>query len=120
MKAKLPSQAASYSVYAEKKRAAINKYRQENPEKFLESVKRSKAKNKARVKAYAKSYYELNKELVKEKRRERYKASREGQPKKIRECWKANGKRLPPDRYKNGSGFVMKSTQDDCVLPRGL
>lgn len=123
MKAKLPGEGVDYKTYAEKKRAAANKYRKENPEKFLASVKRSKARNKERVKAAAKAWYEENKEDIKEKRRARYKlekARKDLKPKEIRTCWKARGRRLPPDKYKAGSGFLMIETQDYCVLPRGI
>lgn len=115
----LPGQGASYEIYAEKKRAAVNKYRRENPEKFLASVKRSKARNVERVKASNKAWYELNKELVKEKRRARYKLEKAAKEPKIRTCWKYSGKRLPPDKYKI-SGFVMIETSDTVLLPRGL
>ena len=49
MKAKLPGQGASYSVAYKKKLAAGKKYRREKPEKFRESVKRSKAEHKEAV-----------------------------------------------------------------------
>lgn len=119
MKAKLPGQGASYEIYAEKKRAAVNKYRRENPEKFRKSVRLSQERNKEQTKATKKAWYELNKELVKEKRRARYKLEKAAKEPKIRTCWKYSGKRLPPDKYKI-SGFVMIETSDTVLLPRGL
>jgi len=128
MKAKLPGQGASYSVAYKKKLAAGKKYRQENPEKFRESVKRSKAEHKEAVRIRNKAYREANKEKILEARKKYYWKNREkelartagyaAEAKQNRLL--TGGSRMPPESYKNGSGFVIKETQDDCILPRGL
>lgn len=126
-KAVLPGQAMPASQAREKQRSSSEKYRQENPEKFREIVKKSKEKNKEAVRIRNKLYREANKEKILEKRKEYYWKNREkelartaGYADQARQSRVlTGGSRLPPKKYRAGSGFVMIETQDSVVLPTG-